>query len=41
MKKLLAMILGGTGMFMADTSESSCPWVWFDEPSMPKRLIEK
>ncbi len=41
MKKLLAMILGGTGAVMTSLSESSCAAGWFDEPEMSKNMIER
>ena len=41
MKKLLAMILGGTGIAMSTFSGSACPIVFVDEPKMPKSMIER
>lgn len=41
MKKILAMIFGGTGVMMASVSENACSVGWLDEPKMPKSMIER
>lgn len=41
MKQFLAMILGNVGMSLAEVSDSACNIAWFDEPEMPKFMIER
>ena len=41
MKKLLSMILGGTGTVVASVSDNMCPVGWIDEPEMSKNMIER
>lgn len=41
MKQFLAMILGNVGMSLAEISSSACPVLFFDEPEMPKSVIER
>ena len=40
MKKLLAMVLTGVGVLAAGAASAACIMFVFDEPKMPKSMIE-
>ncbi|MCI5732932.1 MAG: cyclic lactone autoinducer peptide [Tenericutes bacterium] len=41
MKTLILSIIASFGAFVAATGTIGCVSIWFDEPKMPKCLIEK
>lgn len=41
MKAVLVSIVSALGALFATTATSGCLIVWFDEPVMPKSMLEK
>lgn len=41
MKTLILSIIASFGAFVAATGTIGCVSIWFDEPKMPKCLIQK
>lgn len=41
MKSVLVSIIAALGAAVAATATSGCLVVWFDEPTMPKSMLEK
>ena len=41
MKAVLISIVSALGAAVAATATSGCLAIWFDEPAMPKSMIEK
>ena len=41
MKKYLAMVLGAVGMLTAGLATTGSWFLLFDEPEMPKRMLNK
>ena len=41
MKKLLASVLAGVGVLAAGAASVACVMIVFDEPEMPKAMLER
>ena len=41
MKAILVSIVSALGALVAASATTGCLFVWVDEPSMPKSMIEK
>ena len=41
MKKFLAMLLAGVGVLAAGAASTACMLIVFDEPEMPKSMLER
>lgn len=41
MKAILVSIVSALGALVAASATTGCLFVWIDEPSMPKSMIEK
>ena len=41
MKALFVSVISALGALLAATATNGCLAVWFDEPKMPKSMIEK